>query len=481
MQTHMTLMHFGRRLVGTLLLLLGLGAGFGGASPITTNVVTVNTTASREIFFSNLSASTYTNVVFSNTLASTLDFVSVQASTGSLATVIRSNPAVLLVSTLDPTNRKSIFSYTFRPTQIGYYTNRTTATVTNPVVSSSSLDVIFKVVNTLSDLAVGISGPSTVQLEGDRISYTIGLTNRGPAVAPSVVLSNFFGLGGTVRSVSSVQGNTSVADVTRVVSATNLTVNVGNLVSNASIRFQVVLDVSTNLGSYDFVSTAFSTSLANGDPASANDCATNSFVVTNALPGVTALQADPLPNSVDVQTGLFTQRVRVSNTGATPLQSVRLTVHGLVSRTNALSDVLYNAVGTNQGNPFVVSPASLAPGQDVDFQLEFFFPARQPATGLSYTASEVPSVNVTNTLTSVTPLSLTNWWTGSAMVLEFPATLGKYYTIQYSDSVSFTNALNALPTVQAYANRVQWVDSGPPKTISPPVNGSRFYRVIATP
>ncbi len=68
------------------------------------------------------------------------------------------------------------------------------------------------------------------------------------------------------------------------------------------------------------------------------------------------------------------------------------------------------------------------------------------------------------------------------MFLEFTTTPGQRYTVFYSPDTSFTNASAAQPTLVAPGDRVQWVDSGPPKTSSPPSNSpARYYRVIATP
>jgi len=51
--------------------------------------------------------------------------------------------------------------------------------------------------------------------------------------------------------------------------------------------------------------------------------------------------------------------------------------------------------------------------------------------------------------------------------------------VLYADNSSFTNELAAQPAIVAPADRVQWIDDGPPKTVSPPASvSSRFYRVI---
>jgi len=39
----------------------------------------------------------------------------------------------------------------------------------------------------------------------------------------------------------------------------------------------------------------------------------------------------------------------------------------------------------------------------------------------------------------------------------------------------------AVPSIVAPANYVQWIDYGPPATISKPGSGSRFYKVFLNP
>jgi hypothetical protein len=72
--------------------------------------------------------------------------------------------------------------------------------------------------------------------------------------------------------------------------------------------------------------------------------------------------------------------------------------------------------------------------------------------------------------------------TSGNMLVEFPATLGRNYTVVYSDNVLFSNAMVAPPSITAPANEVQWIDYGPPTTVSAPANSTvRFYRVMQNP
>jgi hypothetical protein len=66
-------------------------------------------------------------------------------------------------------------------------------------------------------------------------------------------------------------------------------------------------------------------------------------------------------------------------------------------------------------------------------------------------------------------------------VIEWTSVPGRTYTIIYSDD-NMANWRVVTPTVTANANRTQWYDDGPPKTVSKPLSvTSRLYRVIANP
>ena len=69
---------------------------------------------------------------------------------------------------------------------------------------------------------------------------------------------------------------------------------------------------------------------------------------------------------------------------------------------------------------------------------------------------------------------------GGRFLIEFSATPGNRYAVQYSSDIIIWKTAN--PVITAPANRVQWYDDGPPKTESKPsMVGSRFYRVMALP
>ena len=55
-----------------------------------------------------------------------------------------------------------------------------------------------------------------------------------------------------------------------------------------------------------------------------------------------------------------------------------------------------------------------------------------------------------------------------SMLIEFPTLTNRTYTVVYSDNVLFSNAMMAPPSIVAPANRTQWIDYGPPATVSHP-------------
>jgi hypothetical protein len=170
------------------------------------------------------------------------------------------------------------------------------------------------------------------------------------------------------------------------------------------------------------------------------------------------------------------QSILLTNTGTNDVPAVRVVVTGLTNQ-------LFNAVGTNNGNPFVVYSTTLAAGRSVNLLLQYFPRNSFPFANSQLQAFAVPVPDLTPPLVTATraninisrivPLANAN------ILIEWPATLGRTYTVVYSDNVLFSNAMIAPPAIVAPANRVQWIDYGPPTTVSATTNApTRFYRVI---
>jgi hypothetical protein len=64
-------------------------------------------------------------------------------------------------------------------------------------------------------------------------------------------------------------------------------------------------------------------------------------------------------------------------------------------------------------------------------------------------------------------------------MIKFASVPGQVYYIQYCDDLP--NWKTAMPGVTNGANRIQWIDNGPPKTeCIPNARACRFYRVITS-
>ena len=128
---------------------------------------------------------------------------------------------------------------------------------------------------------------------------------------------------------------------------------------------------------------------------------------------------------------------------------------------------MFNAVGTNNGNPFVDYSTALAAGQSVNLLLQYYPRGYFPFTNSQLHAFAVPLPNWapppattgTNIISRIVGLA------NGDMLLEWPSTLGQTYTVVYSDNVLFSNAMIAPPAIVAPANRTQWIDYGPPTTL----------------
>jgi len=191
-------------------------------------------------------------------------------------------------------------------------------------------------------------------------------------------------------------------------------------------------------------------------------------------------------NTLNPQTGLFEQRVTVTNTSIITASAFRLLVGNInspqgVPRTNVW---LYNATGTNVDNrPYVLYNAPLNPGQFVTLTLEFVVPDRRPFTNSLEVVQVLPVVTGTNLGSGVVidRTFLDNRFSPARLVIEWTSIPGRTYTVIYSnDNMATWRA--ATPSVNAVNTRTQWYDDGPPKTATVPLSqGSRYYRVILAP
>ena len=302
------------------------------------------------------------------------------------------------------------------------------------------------------------------------------VTNLGPTNASNVILTN---------AVLSPSTNTWVT--WGLVSPTNLTVEFTNgtaLVSLGTLTNQAVINCAFAAQATNAMLLTLYASVGSADvpdPNLTNNVATTNVLVTNALPGILVANfASPL-QAFNPQNGLMEQVVVLSNVGPTSVASSRVVVSGLTA-----TNWLFNAAGTNNSDPFVVYAAPLNTNQSVNLLLQYFVP-----TGLPFTittnqlqALEVPAYDLTPPSNLGTNIAISDklQLPSGRILIEFPSVTNAGYTVVYSDNATFTNSKVALPSITAPADRVQWIDYGPPGTISLPAGtNSRFYKVYLNP
>lgn len=412
------------------------------------------------------------SAVVSNTLPVSVQFVSaVPNASGTYLT--NGNGVVFNIGAFSVGTAVQLI-LTVQPTQVGFVTNLVeffTPNATNAPFAS----LVTQVTNTIpsqADLGVAITVPITAVLVNDLMTYAVSVTNAGPNAAPGVGLTNTLPPGVVLKSVLPT-------NQTYTVVSSNLIFNLGPLNSGAFTNFQFTIQ-PTNAGLLNFFAAVGAPGIL--DTNLANNTASNSITIINYLPGNLVAVTNSAQN-VNPQNGLIEQSILVSNVGTNAVAAVRVVVTSLTNR-------LFNAVGTNSGSPFVVYTAPLATplatNSSLTLLLQYAPRKNFPFTNSQLHAFAVPPPDLTPPVATATGTNVTITrivvLPGGNVLVEFPSTLGRTYTMVYSDNFSFSNALVAPPAITAPANLVQWIDYGPPTTTSAPAGSSaRFYRVFLNP
>jgi uncharacterized repeat protein (TIGR01451 family) len=457
--------------------------GFGISVTSSTNVIAVSNSLTYTINVTNLTGETL-EVFVTNTFPATAQLLGASITPGLAITVTNANGFSFNNITLDPSVPVSLIqtmTVTAEPTQGGLFTNTVVVAifgVTNITAYLGTQVTTNAAVLPQADLAVAITGPPSAVYTNDWMVYGVSVTNLGPDTEPNVFLTNTLPTGVGFKSVSPSNKTFTIS-----IQSSNVIFNLGTLTNGAFRNFLLTVQ-PTNAGVLPFVSVV-STNNSVLDPDLTNNLASNNIPVLSYPAGqlsatiVSTQQYDP-------QNGLVEQIILVSNVGPNAVASARVVVTGLTT------NQLFNAVGTNNGSPFVVYAAPLDTNQSVNLLLQFFasdyfsftnsqlHPFAVTNLNLAPPAAAAVSTNVNITrivkLTSGSPLII------GSMLIEWPSITNRTYTVVYSDNVLFSNAMMAMPSVVAPANRTQWIDYGPPTTVSAPPNSSnRFYRVFLNP
>jgi len=443
--------------------------GFGlSITPSATSMLTSNS-LTYTINVTNLNG-TLTTAFVTNQLPSSVQFQSASPAGiyTNYASVVVFNLGMYFGGVGFLNGQSAQLTLTVQPTAAGFITN--TITVNSfDVTNTASTNVIVQVTNVplaRADLGVMISGPAQTVITNDWMTYGVTATNAGPNAATGVALTNTLPPGVILRGAT--PANYTVVN-------SNLIFNLGALAAGGFTNFQFTIQ-PTNAGPLTLSASIGSAML---DTNTANNFAATNITVTNYLSEL-LLAVTNSGQNVDLQNGLEEQSISLTNTGAIAIPAARIVVTGLTNQ-------LFNAVGTNNGSPFVDYSTGLAAGRSVTLLLQYFPRKSFPFTNGQLHAYALPSapgwpppaagsVSTNINVTRIVRMSNGN------MLIEWPAITNRTYTVVYSDNVLFSNAMMAPPSIVAPANEVQWIDYGPPTTTSAPTNAPvRFYRVFLNP
>ena len=403
----------------------------------------------------------FSGVQVSSTYSPSLDFVSATPQDGNVSFTRENNTARFVIQQLVPGSNQ-VLTLTLRPRVVTTVTNEFTAIIGQFAVTRNVSTAVTEIPGT-ADVAVSITPPPQPIIVNDWVTFGVHLVNRGGGTVSGIVLTNTFTNGPVlIRGYRPSTGGSVAQNPRRVI------FDVGSLVAGQTTNYQITIQptAATNI----VLRSNFRFS-GNMDTNAANNTATTTINVQQ--PGANQLVAEiaSTPQQFNPQNALMEQRIIVRNDGTNDAPSARVMFSNITYR-------VANAVGTNNGLPFVVHPATIQPTQSVEMLIEYFIPSRDPRPDpdlIAYSIGDVtptPSGNGNGVvITNIVWRQPFGAMTESNLVLTFPSTNRASYEVQYSSSPEFTNALRALPTIIAQANHVMWVDYGPPKTVGRPRMG----------
>ena len=438
--------------------------GFGLSVTASAVSMLVSNSLTYTINLTNLTGLLLTDAQVTNQLSASVQLLSVGASQGS-STVNGSMVVFDLGEFTYPGSAQ--LTLTVQPTAAGFITNTVTASSVT-VTNTASTNVVVLVTNLVADLGVSLTGPAQPVMANDWMTFVVTVTNAGPNAATGVILTNTLPLGVGLKSVSPSSPAPGIA-------GSNLIFNLGTLAGGAFTSFALNVQ-PTNAGTLLFSS--FVSAAGVTDPNPTNNTAGTNITVTGYLSSQLTTFTNS-PQIYNMQNNLLEQFITVTNAGTNAVDAVRVVVTGLTNR-------LFNAIGTNDGNPFVVFGAGLNTNQTVQLLLQYAANNYFPFTNSQLKAFAVDPPNwaappAASASTNINIFRIVKLSSGR-MLIWFPSITSRTYTVAYSDNLSSTNWLMAQPSVIAPAAFTEWIDYGPPGTVSAPsVVGNRFYRVFLNP
>jgi hypothetical protein len=330
-----------------------------------------------------------------------------------------------------------------------------------------------------------VNGDTVAALDSLPVASCAATTNSPPGVYPITVSGgaddnyNFAPMGGvlviTIPVVSGLtspplpigQSNPDLFERASTITVTALDTNLISSVTFSGSGSNLTMTVTTRPGSSGPTTVTLRITETNGMQTTLH------LPLYIHEPGLTVIRQIDGTNTLNPQTSLYEQTVRLTNTSTVSFPGTRLTVTAL--DTNVY---LYNATGTNAlGQPYVDLRTPLAPGASLTFILEYFSKGRRPFPA--------PTLDLEVIVPSEPPLP--PGWLGridrvfvsasGRLYLEFVSEAGRTYHVLYSDHSASGPWKTSPAPIAGTGYRVHWADDGPPKTETPP-GPARFYQLL---
>ncbi|MBK72306.1 MAG: hypothetical protein CMO76_02570 [Verrucomicrobiales bacterium] len=291
--------------------------------------------------------------------------------------------------------------------------------------------------------------------------HTLTVTNQGPSDASgiSLQLSEILPEGVTVDSINPAN-ETIFADSIW---------SVGNLAAGNSYSIIYYFQVpGTVTGGADLISSQATVNSSNEPLLNPEDDA-NSITTDIVSPSNTEIAGEDI--KLDFQTGLFKQVVIITNNNLGALPAFRVLVGGL-----PIGVTVANSQGDELGNSFLLFNQALESGESIELTVEYL---QADASGGFEPTFEIELLDQVENQSAGEGVEVDRCEVleNGDVLIEFPSQIGATYTIQYSQNGEAWN--NVVPDITAGGTRLQWIDNGPPKTISHPSGEKlRLYRVI---
>jgi probable HAF family extracellular repeat protein len=179
------------------------------------------------------------------------------------------------------------------------------------------------------------------------------------------------------------------------------------------------------------------------------------------------------PATRNPQTGLFQQSIRLQNPGTNAIHALRLYLGNIPPTTQ-----LVTVSGEENGRRFVQLNSGLAAGATQTVLLEFS--GEYGGFTAADLSAEIAHIGESNSSGGEVTELLGERISSGSFLFRFSTLSNRIYRVQYSSDMR--DWKNSEPPIIGTGGQVQWIDFGPPRTESRPVeSGSRYYRLVLLP